>query len=325
MPPKRKNKNKDGKKTQSAAAGNSKPSALVQQSKLGRAGAAWLRLLRNPCGAPLAPGCYPGANGGIIMRFRTTIDSIPSTYGTSCGYFCPGIYAPNTGSGLGLYTGVGFPVGSGGTVIGQTDIVGSSFYLANPAVSPSAYNYRQPGYGFLSTMAGQVRSVAACVRICYIGIENNRAGTVSMGQTNARELMNVAMTQSSVRDMATHKCRMPDGAVELKLTPTEGSSAWCVPGDQMEQSKFVEFSDSPALFWAVNGAVEGSYAIELTNVVEWLPNRTAGSLAIDVSQAASSHTTLSEVLTTLARGAHWAFNVYRDIQSSDYRAPRLEL
>jgi len=155
------------------------------QRKGKRIGSQWLRLLADPCNAPLVNAPYEGTDSGYLMRTRGSLSIAtpedPTGLTDFALQFYPGKPQNSTTSwNLGTYS-----IGVSGTPLNQ------NFAIPLPGfISPDA-----------STVGavGQFRPVAACIKFTYTGTTLNARGILGRALTNTQLLTETGTTMTNIR------------------------------------------------------------------------------------------------------------------------------
>lgn len=241
----------------------------------------YLRLVTDPCNAPLAMSVFPGAGGGIVSRFEN--DFIVGNSATDVATSV--VWTPGY-----LNQAVG---GSGGNCVVPSAPVISD----NIGIAYNVDNAKAPGFTFLSSNAKAFRCIAACMQVSWPGTELNRQGIVGLGQVTQSVALSLAPTTSQLRTLSSHVGRMPGEVMELILKPTEASQRWCDPtiAYPLLTAQSV-WGDSPSLLLSVAGIpVSTGVRVRLISIVEWLPQNGGGIVSND-AVAPKSGSTLNDVL-----------------------------
>lgn len=234
---------------------------------------AYRRLLLDPCNAPLCGPVYPGAHGGVYHRVRRlfTVNS-PEVEGTY-------VFQPGTNT---LLKG-GHSAANAGTPYTLTEET-----LFDPTDT--------------FALGTEARALAGCVKVRYIGSEQNRSGSVGMATGTVAFAPGMTTT----------------AAVGLAFSPVIGRI-----GETQHETKFVPmFTDAmfrsqktgaPSL-WVdsrstmvvtYQGAPAGTIQFEVTCVYEVDAKFNNGVLA---TVPPASGNTLDHVLRSLGPVSNWAFN-----------------
>lgn len=180
-----------------------------------------VRMVMDPCNAPLGPTAYRGADGFVSRTKR--IDSI----------------ALNNTSPYGVY--VYYPAYNGiwsGTVASNTASLTPSF------VTPG------PGQAFYLSTADSMRPVGACVQVAYQGTELGRNGMIYRAVLPVSALS--SGTFNDLKALCQRYHRIPDAVTETKWTPSPvdeeywqvGATTPISTGDQNAIVVLVELGDT---------------------------------------------------------------------------------
>lgn len=280
--------------------GNSAPmrkgrkQAIARSSGMSKATNDYIRLLTDPCNAPLVHGIYPGTGGGIVSRFESDF-----IYGGGATDTCLAlVWVP----GLNLVFQPNILLPSDNTVYANT--LGSTTNM--------------PGYNFLTTTAGSFRCVAACMQVSYPGSELNRSGVISLGVQDGASLMPLlpttqggrggTVTVQQMRSMAQHTERTPATTAEIVWMPGEADGDNFSYGNAGPPPSYpgtgdgVQYQGRNALsLSAANLSLAVGLRIRLVYVCEWTPRVNQGIIAS--VQPSYSEESVAEVLMKLARNS----------------------
>lgn len=243
--------------------------------------AAYVALLRDPCGSRMVRPTFEGAGGSYMVRTRTMTTTV-STAADVVYQFSPcfGFNCIQTTAAL---TASGNPLG----------------VTANNA-SPA----------FLSSgVVGSFRCVAACVRVHYTGTELNRSGLVGSSLVNGPQLgVGVTPTLAIGAYIAGSQrvVRLGEEIHEVRWVPSAGDSNFFANNDP--PGTFTGDSTGNAVIVAVQDAPLGKLSFELNAVWEWVPNMNVGNglpnnVAAPVS-GATLNSTLSRIKDLVAFATH---------------------
>jgi len=291
---------------------------------MSKASADYVRLLTDPCNAPLVPGIYPGSGGGIVSRFETDF-LIGTTATDTCASFT---WVP--GMNLTFAPSIALPLDS------------TAFTPAIGAVGS------MPGYNFLNTVAGSFRAISACMQVTYPGSELDRSGIISLGIQDGASIIPflpttqggsaVATNVQQLRSMAQHTERTPATTAEIIWMPGEFDGQnfsygligpppkYPGPGDG------VMFQGRNALvFTAASLPLGIGVRLRCVLVCEWTPRVNQGIVA-SVNPTYSAET-VAEVLAKLARSnPNWyihasniASSLYSNLSSQRRRQHFIDL
>lgn len=275
-----KSKKANGAKRAKTNNGGKKPSPTARrlQGVLDKGAADWLRLMEDPCNAPLVRGCFPGLGGGMLFRTRHEV-GVGAAAVDSTIFFHP---AGNT-------SGTYYPI-----------------QWASSNTSGAAPTTR---YGMQITGAwasgSQVRCVAACIKVRYTGSELNRAGIVGHIMTNDPPFLDgtpggtagVVPNCFLLRASAQTVYRLGEAAHEVRWLPAN------------EDGNFIEdpiatYNTGNAVGFAVTGAAPGSIYYEVTAVWEVVPP-VATNMVPSLTAPPSSNT-VNDVLRAIGNVGKWA-------------------
>lgn len=233
---------------------------------------AWLRLMADPCNAPLTTGCYQGTSSGMLYRTRVNVSVGASAVDSSC-WFIPS----NDQNSTGYYPIQWASVNTTGT--NPTTLYGTAI----PGVPSGA----------------QVRCVAACIKIRYTGSELNRAGIVGHHLTRDAPFLNgypagsttTTYTVAQMQTTAQTLYRLGESDHEVRWVPSfeDGTYVNNGPGTGLAGSR-----TGNAVALSVQGAPAGSIYYEVTAVWEVIPPPVGG--LIPPEQPPRSSNTLNDVL-----------------------------
>lgn len=211
-------------------------------TRLDQAARNWLRLLQDPCSAPLANPCYESPGTGLLMRVHTMVPAPP----TAVDYvfeFCP----QNE----------------------PTIIVNS--WSATP--SGSLGNAGAVSLGGLITNlgVGRVRCAAACAKFVYTGKEVDRSGLISGTLApGAAFTPGEPIAGSAIGYMTQMPRTERFGARnhEYKWAPSVQDGNF-VPTQAEERGEIGVFGNT--LRVALSNVPPGQFYIDLVTVWEWVP------------------------------------------------------
>lgn len=259
---------------------------------LDAAGAAYAKLLADPCGAPLVHPVYSGGEGGYLIR-------ADSYFGLAGG-------AGQT-SGAVLWT-----PGAIGTTNSELVVIQGADELV---VTPGVGNGNSPGKAFLAQVASNARCVAACIKVTYLGTEATRRGRVHVGHASGAvlDIGDNASVQTMI-PLCQHFTRTPASTVELVWKPNDADQLFTDPTATTLAS---EKDRKSSLLVCVAGlpVAEGAL-IQMTAIYEWQPIRNQG-LAIPSLSKSPSNSTLDEVVNYLIRtGVRWVRGIANEAGNS---------
>lgn len=264
------------KKKAGARAARAAP-PVVQRIGLDAGALAYRALLSDPCNAPLVGPAYSGPTTGNYRRFR----KIVYINGDEVERYTAFNFKWNS-----MFHGGHSAGGAGGVVtLQRADIFNS---------------------GSLGGAHGDIRCLAACVKVRYIGPESSRAGTVGLhtGEHIAKnDASGTGITIGTMLQQCPHIARLGEVAHEVKWLPSAededtGNPQGSAYGRQYDGSNAtVVLSHVPA----------GTVMMEVTAVYE-LENQ--GGDFVSTYIQPSTGNTLSQVLRSLGPVATWAYNNY---------------
>lgn len=253
------------------------PATAVARVRRGLDGgaAAWLRLLADPCNAPLTPGCYQGMASGMLYRTRTNV----FVGGSAIDSFLA--FVPSN-------------------VINTTGYYPIQWCSTNTAGGSPGTRYGTPIAGLPS--GARVRCVAACIKIRYLGSELNRAGIVGHHLTNDLPFADgyPVGTSAAVPPIPTLQTtaqtlyRLGEVAHEVRWVPSFGDGNY-VQNSVGGMATDVELGNAVAL--SIQGAPAGSIYYEVTSVWEVIPDVASG--LVPPEQPPASSNTVNDVLRAI--------------------------
>lgn len=251
-----------------------KPKArLVRSIKpaFDKAAADYIKLLMDPCSAPLVhPVGTP--TGGILIRCQSIVP-LGTTSASTAGmlHWVPG--GINTSNNELLFA-----------------VPASSSTAIQVNASPSS-----PGKSFIAASASDYRCVAACARIMYDGTELNRSGRIGYGNTIGGSITaSTTTTVDAIISTMSHVERTPQTVAEIRWCPNEADMTFIDPNATIAAQDRERRS---ALTIAVaNYASTYPLTVEFTAVYEYKPvlgqgvvtqNRTSSTSPFTVAQVVS--------------------------------------
>jgi len=266
-------KNKQSKTSKKQMAGGSRRAVrpMGAMRTLDRYAQDYLRLLCDPCGAPLVHPVYSGGDSGCLVRTDNFV-----TYGNTAGitagavHWTPGY--PNS-SGSDLLVGTGATAASAVTYGVTSDAAGKLFLNVNTRAA---------------------RCIAACMKVSFTGAESARSGRVHYGHTSAGFLDAGSIVQPNyVAQALQHYSRTPTDVIEIFWKPSEGDFNFCDPVAvsspqirDMKNAITVAFADLPAGI---------GLTFHMTAVFEWQPSYGQG-VSNDVTTKVQSQNSFGDVL-----------------------------
>lgn len=262
-----------------------KPKVPRNLGVLDAGGAAWARLLADPCNAPLTAPCYPsGSMGGQLVRIES--DFIIGEQETAAGgamLYTPGLFAYSTQSAA--YWPLSY-------LISTSDV--STHNWAPSGNVPGATQYAS---------WSKVRAVACCAQIIWPGSELNRQGVVGFGQVDSGLIFTTGLTTAQLRQLCPRVDRMPADIAEVKWRPGD-SDAEGSHGDSGTTGA-VNGKGSLLITWAGIPPSTG-VRIRIVTILEVTAKANSGMVLAPGSNNPSKHTA-SQVLEVLDRTGHWFY------------------
>lgn len=203
-----------------------------------------LRMVLDPCQAPLTETAYAGPEG-MVQRFVTTGQL--SSLVNAAGYlvFIPGAFKTSGGTRV-----------DGGTAGTVTYGVGDV-----------------PGYAFLNTNSRGARPIGACLRLHWNETELNRSGSIACGVLPASSLPDGASaTIDQIYGLLPEKGRVPAGECEIVWNPSEEDVSY----DGVIPTIGSTFEDKNALCFAYQGKPGFAIGWTYTLIYEWTPKTGLG-------------------------------------------------
>lgn len=252
-------------------------------------GLAWAALLNDPCSAPLAHPCYAGADGGILMRFENSYD-IGTGATDTAGLF---IYTPN---GIGVTGGL-----STGLLTGVAATAAVNLTLAGPVAAT------QPGYTFLTANASNVRAVASCIQITYLGSEANRSGVINFGCLNGGTFISTDTPNTgNASNVFEHFQRTPVDTIEVKWRPSAYDQTF---RDQSQNIATADLTKCGAVGFSFSGLLAAAgLRVRMVTVYEYTPGGQVGIVNAARSRSTSTNS-LDHVLNYLDSTGDWMMRI----------------
>lgn len=243
-------------------------------------GAAYARLLADPCNAPLSHPVYGGANGGLLMRARSvfSVNAVANTAGYL--HWTPGAIG-NTNS----------------------ELI-SAEYVSTGTSGAAAGMGNAPGKTFLTTNSTSYRPVAACMQLYYLGSENSRQGFVLLDNTMGGfiDIGGTYSTDLLSRGLSQY-VRTPGACVEAIWKPTMADETWIDPSVATAP---VDKDRRGSLTIAWGGLPPGvSLSVVLTAIYEWEPSAACGLATATESRSTSTNSVREVMDFLLARGTRF--------------------
>lgn len=243
-------------------------------------GAAYARLLMDPCNAKITHPNYAGGSAGYLIRSEKTISLAPTAHTDGLIRWAPGTMGAN-----------------GQDCIFMTASTPQSQVGVAPVTNP-------PGKEFLGASASSYRCVAACMKLIYPGAELNRSGMVYAGNVTAQVVsLGDTVSIEEVVPLLPSYTRMPDTEIEIKWRPGFADQGFIDPNHSLPIDDLAAHSAMALAF--SGGHVGTGVTIRMTAVYEWLPSFGKG-LAVPASARSTSAYTLDDVLNWVKKnGGDW--------------------
>lgn len=238
-------------------------------------GAAYARLLADPCNAAVVHPIYPGGDAGYLFRAESFV-TVGSAAGETSGY---------------LHWTPGYVNAS------ATHLVTAAAALPSTAVAAAASGTSAPGTQFLASQARGARCVAACLKVTYPGSESTRSGRLHYGHTSAGMIdAGTSVSADNVALTLQHYSRTPADTVELVWKPNIGDAELNDPSENTG-ALIRDRKSSLTVAWAGLPAATG-LVFHFTAVYEWTPTTSTGVAGNTLGKAISSNT-LDDILDYL--------------------------
>lgn len=233
---------------------------------------AWRRLLLDPCGAPMVPGCYQGNGTGNYTR-RRIVNNIPAT--DTSGVF---VFQPGT----------------------NTRWTFSSSSGANVTFSAGSVIYNDPALG-AGNPSGTIRALAACLKIRYSGSESARAGFIALysGQAFFAPSAATGLPASGSYSIMPQVLRTGEVIHEVKWAPTLADGNFNPQGYDPECS---------TIAFAFDGIPAGTLQFEVTTIYEYEGGTAGYDGIMTTSLPTPSKNTINHVLQSLGPTLNWAYS-----------------
>lgn len=295
------------KKNKQPKAGKSRKQQLLQtvRSGLDKAAADYVRLILDPCRAPLVPPVYGGSSGAYLAKFEAYVG--PS--GDS-GYMW---WSPGTSNSV---------TSTSGLVMASAADSATSIAWPGTGQTPQT-----PGYAFLSANSGSYRPVAACAEIMWNDTELNRCGTIAVGTVANSALWGQAVTVDQLMPLCQYTARTPDLKVDAAWLPSEAAGGFDDFNTQTASNN-IQRHNGLLFTWAGIKGTSAGFKVRLTLVAEWKPE--AGKGLATPPPALQSKSNMNSVFSWLADnsdklirvGGQMAAAYARYSQVSSYRPGR---
>lgn len=263
------------KKAQRAA---KRPNVRVPRPRggLDAAGAAYARLLTDPCNAPIVHPAYGGANGGLLMRSRSVF-SVNTTAGATAGYlhWTPGAIGTTNSE---LAAAEYITTGTSGTAAGIANAPGKAFLVAN---------------------ATSYRPVAACMQVYWSGSETARQGFVLLDNTLGGFIdLGGAYSTDLLSRSLSQFARTPGSMLELIWKPAMADETWIDPS-AVTAAVDKDRRGAVSISWGGLPAAVG-LSIVCTAVYEWEPNPVSGLASATESRSVTKNS-VRDVMDSIQR------------------------
>lgn len=268
---KRNNNSKTPAKAQSRKARKVPAARGRVAAGLDAAGAAYAKMIMDPCNAPMMPPTYSGMGTGQYRRFRSII-AIPTLAVEGTYMFVPG-------------SNLGFIASHVLSNVGNPYTFGSFGLFGSPELDGT----------------NESRCLAACVKIRYVGTEGERKGTIGLRTApfNYVQLSQTTDNPTMLREAqiinrtgeVLHEVKFLPGAGDELFTPNAGA----VINTQRTLGAFG---------FTFAGVQAGSLQVEVTAILEV----ETGSQLVSAVVPPSSRNTTNNVLSALGPPIRWAFN-----------------
>jgi hypothetical protein len=216
------------------------------------------------------------------MRFENSYDiGLGAT--ETAGVF---VYTPNA-------------IGNNGAAI----VSGAAANAATNLTLAYATASTQPGYTFLASNSSNVKAVASCIQIIYLGTELNRSGVISYGNLSGASFFpSDTPNTGNASNLFEHFCRMPNGTLEVKWRPTAFDQSGTDAGQATVASNQIR---NGSMGFAFSGLVAAAgIRVRMVTVYEYTPNNQIGIVSTTSSRSTSNNT-LDQVINYLDSTGSW--------------------
>lgn len=243
----------------------------------------YAKLLNDPCYGALTGPIYQSSGSGLFARIEN--DFIIGAEATAVGSAC--IFVPGN-----------ITTGGEGTLI-----PGSVVASDTAAITWTPSTSFQCGTVFAST-AASVRVVAACLQVSFVGSELGRAGVISLAQMTKQTALSYT-TLAKIRSGAERVVRVPDGVLEIKLSPQAKNADF----QTTLSNAAADTNELPCLVMGVSGIPASTgVRVRLVQVVEWTP--ASGSGLANPSSVQASTSSLQTVLSAMYKSnPQWQYEL----------------
>lgn len=255
-------------------------------------GAAYARLLADPCKANLVPPAMTGANGGMITRFDYVV-TIGNAVTDSAQTV---IWQPNAQPNNGIFV-----------QTAANDSTPASF--GNIGVSPGGL--------FLFNNAQSYRCISACVQVMFPGTELNRSGFVATDIIPDVVLGSLPTTSkpSDWYQIAANTSRVPASMVEQRWYPSGQDATGTIP---VLTSSLQDIGSNSLLVSAAGYPTGTGLRYRFVVVYEWWPKSAQGMVQNNQTVSQSGNT-IDQVLRALGTAGRWAYQNADAIASTAVR------
>lgn len=254
-------------------------------------GAAYARLLADPCNAPLVHPVFGGANGGLLMRSRSVF-TVNTTALATAGY-------------------LHWTPGAIGTT--NSELVAAEFATTGTSGTAAGLG-GAPGKTFLASNSTSYRPVAACMQVYYLGSETTRQGFVLVDNTlgGLIDIGGAYSTDLLSRTLGSYS-RTPGNCIEAIFKPAMGDETWIDPS---VATAAVDKDRRGALTIAWGGLPAATgLSVVLTGIYEWVPNPASGLAASTESRSASQNDVRQVMDVLAARGTQFIRGVGAELMT----------
>lgn len=253
---------------------------------LDRMGAAYARLLTDPCGAPLAYPVWGSQEGSLLVKSEQVYNvGVDSTNLNGLFAWCPGtISTGNFTSAIEVKTLQANTEASTGSVSGAG--------YTNTQIAP-------PGATFLTGQSSVYRPIAACIEVMYNGSEASRSGSIGGGVVAGGTWYNRVVTVDQMAAVLPHGERTPVHKTEFLWYPSGADELFQDPNDNVSAQQ-VDRRNSLVVTWAGLAAITG-LRLKLTAIYEYKPRLNTG-IAMPTPEPGSRNS-MRDVLGSIASAA----------------------
>lgn len=233
---------------------------------------AWRRLLLDPCGAPMVPGCYQGNGTGNYTR-RRIVNNLPAT--DTSGVF---VFQPGTNTRWSFSSSTG----------------------SNVSFSSAAVMYNDAALG-AGTPTATVRALASCLKVRYSGSESARSGFVALysGPAFFSPSVGTGLPVSGLYSIMPQVLRTGEVIHEVKWAPSLADGNFNSQGYDPECNCIV---------FAFDGIPAGSLQFEVTTIYEYEGGVAGYDGIVTTSLPTPSKNSINHVLQSLGPTLNWAYS-----------------